>query len=315
MKNYYDNRLSSRKGSCFFLLLAFFGNAIFSQAQVLPPPGNIPPPPSGIPSFPGGIPASPSGIPSGVPVVPSLPPPASAVNPNTPAPPDVGVPAPKVPTAEPILDETGFLGGAGLFSDPAELLGIEGLDEPLDRIKLRDLPAKDALEMLQLWTGRYILRPQNLPQVQLNFDSFNILTKREALMAIESLLTMNGIAMTKIDNLFWKAVPALGVNAQVPIWLEGSTAQLAPSQRIYIKMFHLLYAPAVEVREQLNSFATPNVSTLLVFEKANSILITDSLLNLQRMEKLLETIDRPIRKEDLGTNPRTYSKRKRMAGI
>ena len=66
-------------------------------------------------------------------------------------------------------------------------------------------------------------------------------------------------------------------------------------------MFHLLYAPAVEVREQLNSFATPNVSTLLVFEKANSILITDSLLNLQRMEKLLETIDRPIRKEDLGT--------------
>ena len=39
----------------------------------------------------------------------------------------------------------------------------------------------------------------------------------------------------------------------------------------------------------------------MVFEKANSLLITDSLLNLQRMEKLLETIDRPVRKEDLGT--------------
>ena len=175
------------------------------------------------------------------------------------------------------------------------------MDEPLDRIKLRDLPGKDALEMIQLWTGRYILRPQNLPQVQLNFDSFSVLTKREALMAVESLLTMNGIAMTKIDNLFWKAVPALGVNAQVPIWLDGSSTNLAPSQRIYIKMFHLLYAPAVEVRDQLNAFATPNVSSLLVFEKANSILITDSLLNLQRIEKLLETIDRPISKEDLGT--------------
>lgn len=299
MKNYHNTKFLHKSFPLALIFLGAFGKSILSEGQVLPPPGSIPPPPSVIPSFPGGIPAPRSVVPPGAPAVPSIPPPASVAPPL--APPNAGVPAPKVPTAEPIFDETGFLGGAALFSDPEELLGIEGLDEPLDRIKLRDLPAKDALEMVQLWTERHILRPQNLPQVQLNFDSFSVLTKREALMAIESLLTMNGIAMTKIDNLFWKAVPALGVNAQVPIWLEGSSTQLAPSQRIYIKMFHLLYAPAVEVREQLNSFATPNVSTLLVFEKANSILITDSLLNLQRMEKLLETIDRPIRKEDLGT--------------
>ena len=66
-------------------------------------------------------------------------------------------------------------------------------------------------------------------------------------------------------------------------------------------MFHLKYAPALEVQAQLNAFATPNVSSLILFEKANSLLITDSLLNLQRIEKLLETIDRPVRKEDLGT--------------
>jgi general secretion pathway protein D len=299
MKNYHNTKFLHKSLPLALIFLGAFGNSILSEGQVLPPPGSIPPPPSVIPSFLEGIPAPPSVVPPGAPAVPSIPPPASVAPPL--APPNAGVPAPKVPTAEPIFDETGFLGGAALFSDPEELLGIEGLDEPLDRIKLRDLPAKDALEMVQLWTGRYILRPQNLPQVQLNFDSFSVLTKREALMAIESLLTMNGIAMTKIDNLFWKAVPALGVNAQVPIWLEGSSTQLAPSQRIYIKMFHLLYAPAMEVREQLSSFATPNVSTLLVFEKANSILITDSLLNLQRMEKLLKTIDRPIRKEDLGT--------------
>ena len=303
MKNYHNINFSLRSVALALVLSSVFGNPVLSQGQVVPPPGNIPPPPSGIPSFPGGIPAPPSGVPPGVPAVPSLPPPAPVVPP--PAVPAVplnsGNPPAGVSPVEPTADETGFLGGAGLFSDPAELLGIEGLDEPLDRIKLRDLPGKDALEMIQLWTGRYILRPQNLPQVQLNFDSFSVLTKREALMAVESLLTMNGIAMTKIDNLFWKAVPALGVNAQVPIWLDGSSVNLAPSQRIYIKMFHLLYAPAVEVREQLNAFVTPNVSSLLVFEKANSILITDSLLNLQRIEKLLETIDLPIHKEDLGT--------------
>ena len=189
----------------------------------------------------------------------------------------------------------------GLLSDPAELSHIEGLDEPMERLKLRDQDGKMVLELIQMITGRHILRPQNLPQVQLNFDSFDVLTKRETLLALESLLAMNGIAITKIDNLFWKAVPALGVNAQVPIWLDGDARLVPPSQRIYVKMFHLKYAPATEVREQLNPFATPNVSSLLVFEKANSILVTDSLLNLQRMEKLLDTIDRPIRKEDLGT--------------
>ena len=91
------------------------------------------------------------------------------------------------------------------------------------------------------------------------------------------------------------------MNVHVPIWLEGPASSIKPSQRIYMKMFHLEYAPAVEVREQLSPLSTPNVGALLLFEKANSILATDSLLNLQRMEKLLVSIDRPISREELGT--------------
>lgn len=190
----------------------------------------------------------------------------------------------------------------GILEDPQELALIEGLDEPLERLKLRDQDANMILDMIQLITGRYILRPQNLPQVKINFDSISVLSKRETLRALESLLAMNGVGITKIDDQFFKAVPASGMNIHVPIWLDGPASAYASSQRIYIKMFHLDYAPALEVREQLSPFSTPNVGALLVFEKANSILVTDSLLNLQRMEKLLETIDRPIRKEDLGTD-------------
>ena len=192
--------------------------------------------------------------------------------------------------------------GPGLFSDPDELATIDGLDEPLERLKIRDHDSNMVLDAIQMFTGRYILRPQNLPQVKISFDSMSILTKRESLLALESLLAMNGVGITKIDDQFYKAVPTAGMNVHVPIWLDGPAASLNPSQRIYIKMFHLKYAPALEVREQLNPFATPSVGSLLVFEKANSILVTDALLNLQRMEKLLETIDRPIRKEDLGTD-------------
>jgi general secretion pathway protein D len=294
MKNYHDMNFSLRSVALALVLSGVFGNPVLSQGQVAAPPGNIPPPPSVIPTFPEGIPAPPSLLPPGAPAVPSIPPPVSPA--PSPGNPDTALP---VSPADAIPAEAGFL-GAGKFGDPAELVGIEGLDESLDRIKLRDMSAKDALEMLQLWTGRYILRPQNLPQIQLNFDSFSVLTKREALMAIESLLSMNGIALTKIDNLFWKAIPALGVNAQVPIWLDGPTTAVRPSQRIYVKLFHLDYAKALEVREQLNAFATPNVSSIIVFETANSLLITDSLLNLQRIEKLLGEIDRAVPPDETG---------------
>ncbi len=190
----------------------------------------------------------------------------------------------------------------GFLSDPDELALIEGLDEPMERLKLRDQDTNMILDMLQLITGRYILRPQNLPAVKITFDSMEVLTKRETLSALESLLAMNGIGITKIDSKFFKAVPATNMNVHVPIWLDAPASSLKPSQRIYFKMFHLRYAPANEVREQLNPFSTPNVGSLLVFEKANSILVTDSLLNLQRMEKILLTLDRPIDKEDLGTD-------------
>ena len=195
------------------------------------------------------------------------------------------------------LEDSGF----GVLSDPSELGFVDGLDEELERLRLRDQDGTGILDMIQLITGRYILRPQNLPAVKINFDSFTVLTKRETLRALESLLAMNGIGITKIDDQFFKAVPASGMNVHVPIWLDGPALAIKPSQRIYVKMFHLEYAPALEVREQLNPFSTPNVGTLLVFEKANSIFATDSLLNLQRMEKLLESIDRPISKEELGT--------------
>ena len=153
-------------------------------------------------------------------------------------------------------DQSGISGsseiGSGVFSDPEELSNIDGLDDPLERLKIRDHDANMVLDAIQLLTGRYILRPQNLPQLKISFDSWNILTKRETLLALESLLTMNGVGITKIDSQFYKAVPAAGINVHVPIWLDGRASSLNPSQRIYVKMFHLNYAPAIEVREQLN---------------------------------------------------------------
>jgi general secretion pathway protein D len=187
------------------------------------------------------------------------------------------------------LENSGF----GVLSDPDELSLVDGLDDELERLRLRDQDTMGILEMIQIITGRYILRPQNLPQVKINFDSFTILTKRQTLRVLESLLAMNGIGITKIDDQFFKAVPAANMNVHVPIWLDGPASLIKPNQNIYTKMFYLEHMPVEQMRELLNPFATPNVSTLLTYPKADAILITDSLLNLQRMEKMIEEMDKP----------------------
>ena len=264
----------------FICWLLFCSSSLFSQVQVesgtspdLPPPAPGSPPPVGVPSPPPPPPSSltPDALPT------------SSLSENN----DDSIGSPEVPAFSPL-------------SDPEELLLIDGLDDEFQVLKLRDQDTNMILDMIQLITGRYILRPQNLPAVKITFDSMAVLTKRETLLAVESLLAMNGIAITKIDDKFYKAVPAQGANVHVPIWLDAPASTLRPSQRIYMKLFRLNYAPALEVREQLNAFATPNVSSLIVFEKSNSILITDSLLNLQRIEDLLNEIDKPVTKDDLG---------------
>lgn len=190
-----------------------------------------------------------------------------------------------------------------LFAD------IPGGNDFMPRIRLRDHDANMVLDMIQELTKLYILRPQNLPQVKITFDSMedDIMTVGEALLALESLLTMNGVGLTRVDSQFLKATPTGGMNQHVPIWLDGPASDLNSSQQVYIKMFYLKYAPVLEVRESLNAFSTQNVSSLLVFEKANALMITDSLINLQRMEKIIERIDRPISTVELGTVIKTYS--------
>ena len=206
--------------------------------------------------------------------------------------------------------EESFVGS--LFSDPSEIENIEGLDEPLERVRLRDQDTNLILDMIQTITGRYILRPQNLPQVKINFDSMSVLTRRETLLALESLLAMNGIGITKIDSQFFKAVPATGMNAHVPIWLDVPASSLPPSQRIYTKLFPLNYVSAEKMREILNPMCTPNVSSLIIFSQANSILITDSLLNLQRVEKIIRKVDKP--NEEMRFEMFWYTSRRLSAG-
>ena len=271
MRNTQSTQTHRSMRLCVSLLLAMT-TALMLPAQ----PTSTPPPPP--PNF---IPPSP---PSGPP--PSRP----TIQENTPEPNQRLTPArearrenissPIVPVEE-------------LPEQPNSIVDLNDpkMKDTVGLIRIPDLGTNDALTMLEELSSKSILRQQSLPTVKLTFYSQGELTRAQAIRALESLLALNGIALTTVGNDFIKAVPAALINTQVPLIWEGSTLKATPTQMIYEKIFSLDFlntAEAISLVQPLMSQGVP-----IAFDKSSKILITDSLVNLQRIERILGIIDTP----------------------
>ena len=170
---------------------------------------------------------------------------------------------------------------------------LEQPEAMIGELVLVEDTADQVLTLLEQMTGKIILRRQDLPASKFTFNSRGSLTNREAVLALESLLTLNGIMLTDMGGRFMKAVPATNVNTHVPQMLAGSTLELDPSQQIYAKLFKLDYLNAAEAALPLVQQLLSQNSSILPFPKSNALLITDALINLQRIETILAEADRP----------------------
>ena len=176
---------------------------------------------------------------------------------------------------------------------------VDNPDEVIGLIVLRDETALQVLDMLEKMTGKIILRRQDIAAVKINFNSRGELTKGEAVLALESLLSLNSIMLTDMGGRFMKAVPATSVNSHVPEMIVGSTLDLPASQQIYAKLFKFDYLQAEATSGTTVTPLLSQNSSVIVFPKSNAMLITDALINLQRIERIIDEMDKPqeIREE------------------
>ena len=197
-----------------------------------------------------------------------------------------------------LVTSVGMLSGQESAEFPAEPK-IQNPDESIGTLILVDESALQVLDLLEQLTGKIILRRQDISPVKINFNSNGAISKREAVLALESLLTLNGIMLTDMSGRFMKAVPATDVNRHVPQMLMGSTLGLDPSQQIYAKLYKLDYLNAEQVSGTLIQPLLSQNSSFIPFPKSNALLITDALINLQRIENILNEADQPesIREE------------------
>jgi len=190
-----------------------------------------------------------------------------------------------------LLSTAGFLPAQDALITPVEPEVVE--PEAMMELKLTDDTALQVIDMLEQMTNKIILRRQDISPAKISIDTRGPISKRDAVLALESLLTLNGIMLTDMGGRFMKAVPATDVNRHVPQMLIGSTLGMAPSQQIYAKLFKFNYLNAEQISGTLIQPLLSQNSGFIPFPKSNALLITDALINLQRVENIIAEADRP----------------------
>jgi general secretion pathway protein D len=168
-------------------------------------------------------------------------------------------------------------------------------DELIESFKLSDGDIDSVLGALETYTGRVVLRPQALPTNTYSLRIDRPIPKSELVMALETLLALNQVGVTPLGDKFLKVIPLAQAKSEAPEYIEGSTLGMPPSGRIATKLFQLNFLRANEFFSgQLNGIFSPGIGNgVVVLEKANAALITDSISNLQRVETLLVQLDKP----------------------
>ena len=178
-------------------------------------------------------------------------------------------------------------------------------DELVGPIKLADADIDTVLSALEIYTGRTILRPQALPAATYTLKLSKPVPKPEAVLALETLLALNGVGVAPLGDKFLKVVALAQVKNEAPEMIEGSTLGLPPSGRIATKLFQFEFLRAGEFIPQITPLMSTGIANgIVVLEKTNAALVTDSISNLQRIENLLRLLDHP---SAAGLTPKFYT--------
>ena len=201
---------------------------------------------------------------------------------------------------------SGFLAVPGLLAQtppaalprPAAPAGaaavIKGSDTMVDSCKLSDVDIASVLVSLENLTGRTIVRPGTLPTANYSLKINRPISKAELVPALETILELNGVSVSPMGDRFLKVTALSQAKSEAPEMITESSLDLPPSGKIVTKIFELTFLRTSEFVPQIQSFMTPGIGGGLVpLEKANVVMVTDSLENIQKIERLLKTVDQP----------------------
>ena len=177
------------------------------------------------------------------------------------------------------------------IADAAGVAEVEDDDSP--RLKFKDAPLDFVLDEYSQKTGKTMLLAPGLPNVKINLTSASVLTLEEYLQAIETVLSMHGIALLESGegDKFLKVVSIKSARQESMPILEGlGDDRHAETDRLVSQMIPLKFIEIEEAKKAIEALKHAFAS-LHLFERTRSILVTDTAANINRMRQIVEYID------------------------
>ena len=125
-------------------------------------------------------------------------------------------------------------------------------------------------------------------QINLKSEKGQKLSKEEQIEAIEMVLEMNEVHLEPYGKKFIRAVPRANASKEAPKLVDDET--LGVSGKVVSMVIRLNYISYEEALKILQEVATTKAK-LQGIERNNSILVTDTELNIQRMLMLVKQVD------------------------
>ena len=191
-----------------------------------------------------------------------------------------------------LRDVRGRLGEASLPSDSSELESADPKEAPA--LNWDATPVDIVFQTYGEQVGKTILKDPAVPNATITLKSREgqKLTKEEYLEAIEVVLEMNGIHLEPYGEKFIRAVPRGKARKEgIPLYMDidGVPAE-AKDGRVISVMISFKSIATDEAQKALENFKS-DTGILNVFERTNSILVTDTWQNIKRMDEIAKSID------------------------
>jgi len=211
---------------------------------------------------------------NGLPVLPAFPGAPALPAPRIPATPAT----PPAAGASSNITATAPVGGASAGAEiPAYSYNFQGVD------------VNQVLDLYADLVGRTVLRA-GLPQASIILHTQSLLTRSEAIQALQAVLALNGISLVNIGDKFVKALPSTDANtAAAP--LDYSAATNLPELGSYVTHIAQLKYVKPSVMAQIIQPFGKLQNSIFAIDSNGILVLRDYAENVKRMLEMIDQID------------------------
>ena len=245
------------------------------------------PPPSSQPNRNGAVP--PNGVTTPAPRLPAVP---GNFPRNLPAPPAPGVPAPGAAGAVPpgATPSGAPNSGAAPGGAAATTGGDGGADDPV--LSFKQMPLSQFLDVYATASGRIVLKANNLPASQIDFNAKDVkLTLEETVQMYDTILALNGVTMIPTGEKSVLAVPTAQAMQEGGAFSRTTNSAAYPEASQFVT--HIVQVKHIAVEEAVDTLKgfAKNQNGIIGLPSTKTIVLRDYAINVKRMLEILAKVD------------------------